>query len=41
MVENASNRLAFSDKNYLAPVGQAQIIQYQDHGYKLTQTKGW
>ena len=41
VVENASNRLAFSDKNYLAPVGQAQIIQYQDHGYKLTQTKGW
>lgn len=41
MVENASNRLAFSDKNYLAPVGQSQIIQYQDHGYKLTQTKGW
>jgi starch-binding outer membrane protein, SusD/RagB family len=41
MVENATNRLAFSDKNYLAPVGQAQIIQYQDHGYKLTQTKGW
>jgi hypothetical protein len=41
MVENASNRLAFSDKNYLAPVGQAQVIQYQDHGYKLTQTKGW
>ena len=41
VVENASNRLAFTDKNYLAPVGQAQIIQYQDHGYKLTQTKGW
>ena len=41
MVENAQNRLAFSDKNYLAPVGQSQIIQYQDHGYNLTQTKGW
>jgi len=41
MVENAQNRLAFSDKNYLAPVGQSQIIQYQEHGYKLTQTKGW
>jgi starch-binding outer membrane protein, SusD/RagB family len=41
MVDNASNRLAFSDKNYLAPVGQSQIIQYQDHGYTLTQTKGW
>jgi len=41
MVENAQNRLAFSDKNYLSPVGQSQIIQYQEHGYKLTQTKGW
>jgi hypothetical protein len=41
MVENAANRLAFTDKNYLAPVGQSQIIQYQEHGYKLTQTKGW
>jgi starch-binding outer membrane protein, SusD/RagB family len=41
MVENAQNRLAFSDKNYLSPVGQSQIIQYQEHGYTLTQTKGW
>jgi starch-binding outer membrane protein, SusD/RagB family len=41
MVENGQNRQAFGDKNYLAPVGQSQIIQYQDHGYKLTQTKLW
>jgi len=41
MVENAQNRLSFSDKNYLAPVGQSQIIQYQEKGYKLTQTTGW
>jgi hypothetical protein len=41
MVENGQNRLAFSDKNYLAPVGQSQIIQYEEQGYKLTQTKGW
>jgi starch-binding outer membrane protein, SusD/RagB family len=41
MVENVQNRLAFSDKNYLSPVGQSQIIQYQDRGYTLTQTKGW
>jgi hypothetical protein len=41
MVENAQNRLTFSDKNYLSPVGQSQIIQYQEHGYNLTQTKGW
>lgn len=41
MVENVQNRLPFSDKNYLSPVGQSQIIQYQDQGYKLTQTKNW
>jgi starch-binding outer membrane protein, SusD/RagB family len=41
MVENVQNRLAFSDKNYLSPVGQSQIIQYQDRGYTLTQTKNW
>jgi len=41
MVENSQNRLAFSEKNYLAPVGQSQIIQYEDQGYKLTQTTGW
>ncbi|MFN0255059.1 RagB/SusD family nutrient uptake outer membrane protein [Pedobacter ureilyticus] len=41
MVENATNRNAFSDRSYLAPVGQSQIIQYQDRGYKLTQTTGW
>jgi len=41
VVENGQNRLAFSDKNYLAPLGQSQIIQYQERGYKLTQTAGW
>ena len=41
MVESAQNRLAFAYKNYLAPVGQSQIIQYQDRGFKLTQTAGW
>lgn len=41
MVENASNRNAFGDQNYLAPVGQAQIIEYQERGYKLTQTVNW
>lgn len=41
MVENAQNRLAFSDRNYLSPVGQSQIVQYEEKGYKLTQTKGW
>jgi hypothetical protein len=41
MVENAQNRNAFTDKSYMAPVGQSQIIQYEEKGYKLTQTIGW
>lgn len=41
MVENAQNRAVFSDRVYLAPVGQSQIIQYEEKGFKLTQTKGW
>ena len=38
---NAKPRDPFSDRSYLAPVGQAQIDQYADKGKKLTQTKGW
>jgi len=41
MVTNASNRAAFTDKSYLSPVGQTQIQQYTEKGYKLTQTPGW
>ncbi len=41
MVENASNRNAFTDRSYMAPVGQSQIVQYSDRGFKLTQTIGW
>lgn len=41
MVENAQNRNAFTDKSYLSPVGQSQIIQYEEKGFKLTQTKNW
>lgn len=41
VVENAKNRDPFSDKNYLSPVGQNQINEYQDKGYKLTQSPGW
>lgn len=41
MVTNGQNRNAFTDKSYMAPVGQAQITQYLDQGFKLTQTKGW
>lgn len=38
---NARARDAFGDFNYLAPVGKAQIEQYADAGYTLTQTTGW
>jgi hypothetical protein len=41
MVEGATNRNAFTDRSYMAPVGQAQISDYQSRGYKLTQTTGW
>jgi len=39
--ENVSNRDAFTDRVYLAPVGNNEISQYADKGYTLTQTRGW
>ncbi len=39
--ENVSNRDAFTDRVYLAPLGNTQISEYTDKGYKLTQTPGW
>ncbi|HKZ67661.1 MAG TPA: RagB/SusD family nutrient uptake outer membrane protein [Chitinophagaceae bacterium] len=41
MVENAQNRNVFTDRSYLCPIGQSQIIQYEEKGFTLTQTKGW
>ena len=41
MADNAKNRDAFTERSYLSPVGQAQINEYKDKGYTLTQTKGW
>lgn len=41
MITGATNRNAFTDRAYLAPVGAAQIQQYTEKGYKLTQTKLW
>jgi len=35
------NRNAFTDKSYLSPVGQTQIVEYQQKGFKLSQTTGW
>lgn len=39
--ENISDRDAFNERCYLAPVGEAQINQYLEKGYKLTQTELW
>lgn len=39
--ENVSNRDAFTDRVYMAPVGNTQISEYLGKGYKLTQTVGW
>src|SRR5690606_4654824 len=41
VVTNASNRNAFTDRVYMAPIGETQIVEYQERGYTLTQTKGW
>ncbi|MCE1197439.1 MAG: RagB/SusD family nutrient uptake outer membrane protein [Marinilabiliales bacterium] len=39
--ENITNRDAFTDRVYLAPVGNTQISEYLGKGYKLSQTPGW
>ena len=39
--ENVSNRDSFTDKVYLAPIGNTQISEYLGKGYTLTQTAGW
>ncbi|MBN9351307.1 MAG: RagB/SusD family nutrient uptake outer membrane protein [Chitinophagaceae bacterium] len=41
VVENAVNRNSFTDQVYMSPVGLAQINDYQDKGYTLSQTTGW
>lgn len=41
MVEGATNRNAFTDQVYMAPVGQAQIVEYSEKGFKLSQTENW
>lgn len=38
---NAKPRNAFTDRSYMAPIGEQQMVQYSELGYKLTQTKGW
>ncbi len=39
--ENVTDRDAFTDRVYLAPIGETQINEYKDKGYTLTQTPGW
>jgi len=39
--ESVADRDAFTDKVYLAPIGNTQISEYTDKGYKLTQTPLW
>lgn len=41
VVQSVKDRNSFDNRVYLAPVGQAQIVQYSDKGYKLSQTQGW
>jgi len=41
MIEKGTDRLTFDDRVYLSPIGLAQINQYKDKGYTLTQTPGW
>ena len=38
---NSQPRDVFTDRNYLAPIGELQISEYSQKGYTLTQTKGW
>ena len=39
--ESITDRDAFTDRVYLAPIGNTQISEYLDKGYTLTQTPGW
>jgi starch-binding outer membrane protein, SusD/RagB family len=39
--ENVSNRDPFTDRVYLAPLGNNEISQYAERGYTLSQTPGW
>jgi starch-binding outer membrane protein, SusD/RagB family len=41
MPTSVANRDPFTDRVYLAPVGNNEVSQYLDKGYVLTQTPGW
>lgn len=38
---NASVRDGFTSRSYCAPIGRAQINQYKEKGFTLSQTSGW
>ena len=39
--EAAQPRDPFSDRSYLAPIGENVINEYADMGYSIEQTTGW
>jgi len=41
VIRGAVNRQPFGDEVYLAPIGERQIIEYEELGYTLTQTVNW
>lgn len=41
VVRNATNREQFTNRSYLAPIGQQQIDDYAQRGFTLTQTVNW
>lgn len=41
VIPKFANRVAFTDRAYLAPVGLNQIQQYAELGFTLAQTPGW
>ena len=41
IVQNFANRVPFTDKSYLSPLGRNKIQQYKERGFTLTQNSGW
>lgn len=41
VIRGATNRQPFGDEVYMAPIGEQQIVQYEELGYTLTQTVNW
>lgn len=41
VVQNFGNRVSFTDRVYLAPLGRNEIQAYKERGYNLTQNPGW